>query len=163
MLQRQNDRGFTLIEILIVILIIGIMASVTLFAYGDFGASRKADTTAEQFIAYIKLVQQRSILEMVSLGVTVTSQGYETYRFDNNQWQLIPRNSHIFRRSFPEGLVVNLKSNIKHGTKAPTIIITPAGKMTEFILTFGTSSQPEVNSVVGLYNGDLKLIKTQHQ
>ncbi|MGQ3889532.1 type II secretion system minor pseudopilin GspH [Legionella sp. CNM-1927-20] len=152
----QNERGFTLIEILVVILIIGIIASVALFAFGDFGTSRRIKLTAEQFSAYLKLVQQRAILEMVTLGVTVNNEGYETYRYSNNSWQPMPKNSLIFHRFFPKDTVITLQNQLKNNT-GPTIIVTPSGSMTEFKLIFGTPSQPSIITLTGKHNGVLTL------
>src|SRR3712207_1831206 len=116
----QNERGFTLIEILIVVLIIGIIASVALFAFGDFGKSRQVKVTTEQFVAYIKLVQQRAILEMATLGINLTGEGYKTYRYlSDNNWQPMPKNSLIFHRSFPKDITVTLQSKIKNIPKGP--------------------------------------------
>ncbi|WP_131781721.1 type II secretion system minor pseudopilin GspH [Legionella gresilensis] len=150
----QNERGFTLIEILVVILIIGIIASVALFAFGDFGTSRRIKLTAEQFSAYLKLVQQRAILEMVTLGVTINNEGYETYRHSNNSWQSMPKNSLIFHRFFPKDTVITLKAQLKNNI-GPNIIITPSGSMTEFTLIFGTSAEPNIITLIGKHNGAL--------
>ncbi|STX29016.1 general secretion pathway protein LspH [Legionella beliardensis] len=154
----RNERGFTLIEILVVILIIGIIASATLFAFGDFGTSRRVKVTAEQFIAYTKLVQQRAILEMTTLGINVSSGGYETYRYVNdNSWQPMPKNSLIFHRTFPKDVIVTLQNNIKNKTNGPNIIVTSSGNMTEFKLIFGTSAQPNIITITGEHNGNLTL------
>src|SRR6185436_13052386 len=125
----QNEDGFTLIELLIVILIIGIITSVTLLSIGDFGQTREVKTTAEQFLAYIKLVQQKAILEIATLGIMINHAGYETYRYlnDNKTWQPLPKKSLIFHRFFPKKLIVTLQNKLKNTNQEPDIIISPSG------------------------------------
>lgn len=152
------DRGFTLIEILVVIVIVGITLSISLLAFGDFGAARKALVTAEQFASYTKLVQQRAILEVNALGITVNKNGYETLRFDNKaSWQPMPKNSLFHWRPFPEQVAVSLQAVPGLHVKGPDIVIGPSGALTSFMLFFGTSTNPKLVSLKGLRNGDLVL------
>lgn len=151
-------RGFTLIELLIVIVIIGIVSSVTLYAFGDFGASRKATVAAEQFTSYLKLLEQRAILETSTFGINITPAGYETYRLDNaSKWSQMPKNSFFHWQAFPAKVLVQLQSTIQNHTKRPDIIINPSGDMTAFKLFFGTRGEPELIQLIGKHNGDIVL------
>ena len=151
-------RGFTLIELLIVILIIGIVSSVTLYAFGDFGASRKAKVAAEQFTSYLKLLEQRAILETNTFGININLGGYETYRLDNHsKWSPMPQNSFFHWQAFPEKVVIHLQSPIQNHTKRPDIIISPSGDITAFKLYFGTQGEPQLIQLVGKHNGDIIL------
>lgn len=154
---RNTKRGFTLIEILVVILIIGISTAVAMLAFGDFGAGRKAIVTAEHFKAYIKLVQQRAILEMNTLGINIKSNGYETLRFsDNLSWHPIT-NSSLFRwQSFPPNVKVTFRNKMR---TAPDLVINPSGDMTPFALNFGVEGEPDMITLIGDDNGELYLQK----
>ncbi|WP_419421013.1 type II secretion system minor pseudopilin GspH [Legionella sp. D16C41] len=158
----RNKEGFTLIELLVVILIIGIIASAALFSFGDFGTGRRVKLNAEQFRAYIKLVQQRAILEMTTLGININNEGYETFRYSDNNWQSMPKNSLIFHRFFPKDVVISLQNNLKDRT-GPSIIVTPAGNMTEFRLIFGTPTEPNIVTLTGKYNGVLTLDNSKNK
>jgi general secretion pathway protein H len=154
----QHQRGFTLIEVLVVIVIISIIATGSLVAFGDFGASRKAIVFAEQFSSYLKLVRQRAILEMNTLGINVTKEGYETFRFEQGKvWQAMPKNSLFHWQSFPAKVVVTLHSTIKNNTRTPDIIIQSSGDMSEFTLDFGTLAEPNKVTLVGQHNGEIFL------
>lgn len=147
-------RGFTLIEILIVIVIIGIVSAVSIVAFGDFGAGRKAQVFAEQFAAYIKLVRQRAILEMSTLGINVTSKGYDTWRYDYaKSWQPLSKTSLFRWQAFPDNIVVKLNSRIKNNNNTPDIILQSSGDMSEFTLVFGTRAQPQQIMLTGENNG----------
>ena len=155
---KLTERGFTLIELLIVIVIIGIVSTVTLYAFGDFGASRKAKMAAEHFTSYLKLLEQRAILETSTFGININPAGYETYQLDtHSQWKPMPQNSFFHWQSFPAKIKVQLESPIQNHTKNPDIIINPSGGMTPFKLTFGTEGNPQLIQILGKHNGDMVL------
>lgn len=146
----RTRRGFTLIEILVVIFIIGITATMALLSFGDFGASRNARLTAENFSAYIKMLQQRALFEAGTLKVTFTNDGYETQRLVENNWQAIP--NRLFRwRSFPKYIRVRL-----YNLPNKSIILSSSGEISSFRLSFGTSSHPDMYILMN--QNDNKLI-----
>lgn len=157
-MKSTNNRGFTLIEILIVIVIIGIVSTVTLYAFGDFGASRKAKMAAEQFVSYLKLVEQRAILETSTFGININQTGYETYQLNNNsKWSPGPKNSFFHWQALPKKVIVTLQSPHQNHTKKPDIIIVPTGGMSTFKLFFGTQAAPQLILLIGKHNGDIIL------
>jgi general secretion pathway protein H len=163
------ERGFTLIEILLVVTIIGITLGFVLLRIGDFGASRRALVTAEQFSSYIKLVQQRAILEATAFGIKLTKEGYLTYRFADGVWQPLVAKPIFQPQSFPNSIVVGwLGSSSKHPLVCPTgnsfrpdIVIRGSGDMTEFMMDFGTKAKPNLATLVGKPDGQLSLSR-QH-
>lgn len=133
------ERGFTLIEILVVVMIIGISMGFAMLAFGDFGGSRRAIIAAEQLVSYIKLVQQRAILESTSLGIKFNGQSYQTVRWTNNQWQELSARSIFHPRTFPNNLQVTVHGNNK--TKLPDIIINASGDISTFTIDFATQKE----------------------
>ena len=79
-----RPKGFTLIEILIVIVIIGITIGFALIAFGDFGEGKRIRFAAEQLINTIKLSQQKAILESSTLGLKVDQSSYRVFKFINS-------------------------------------------------------------------------------
>lgn len=153
----MNNKGFTLIEILVVLLIIGITMGFALMSFGDFGEKRRIIVAAEQFTQYVKLVQQQAILETSTLGINFKNDSYQVLRFKAPaSWSPLPAKSIFHRQHFPRGLVINLKkANTKPGT--PIIIINSSGDMTPFTLDFGTSKQSSLATINGLRNGTISV------
>jgi len=151
----MKNKGFTLIEILVVVLIIGITLGFAMMAFGDFGEKRRIVISAEQFANYVKLVQQQAILETSTLGISFKNNTYQVLRFQPpSSWSPMQA-THIFRQQqFPKGVMINLRhAKIKPGT--PTIIINSSGDMTAFTLDFGTAKEASLATIIGARNGAL--------
>lgn len=149
-------RGFTLIEILIVIVIIGIISGLSIYALGDFGASRKATVTAEHFKSYLALLQQRAILEARSFGISVQPTGIQTYALDETlHWVPMSNKSFFHWQAFPSRVVVSSSKGGSWSAAHPAIIINPSGNMTPFQLFFGTTNNPKLINVSGKNNGEI--------
>ena|SRR3990167_1999364 len=155
--------GFTLIEVLIVIVIVGIVSSLTLYALGDFGLSREAKVAAEQLSSYLQLLEQRATLETSTLSVQFSMQnntlsGYQTYRLNNaSQWRLIPQTTLFHWQAFPAKILVHFESDTQSPTQKPDIIINPSGDISPFTLFFGTRQTPQLIQLVGKPNGEIVL------
>ncbi|WED44184.1 type II secretion system minor pseudopilin GspH [Legionella cardiaca] len=148
----MRAKGFTLIEILVVLIIIGITIGFALLSFGDFGASRRAVVSAEQFANYIKLTQHRAILEMTPLGITINKENFQTFRFEQNVWKPMVEKTIFRTQYFPSNITVNLQ-RMHTITKNPDIIISASGDITPFSLDFGTNQKPKLATVVGKPNG----------
>lgn len=148
------NRGFTLIEILVVVLIIGITISFACLSFGDFGAGRRAVVNAEQFSSYLKFLQHQAILENNALGVSINKEGYTTYRFNQQTWQIISKQSIFHERYFPSSIVVNIRTS--HRNK-PEIIINAEGDISEFFAHFGTLQNPTIATLSSKEGGELTI------
>ncbi len=133
-----REKGFTLIEILIVLLILSICLCCTLFAFGDLGSNRQVLITAEQFCAHLKLARQKAILENTNLAIKVTGQGYQIYHLVRGRWQLKPGISLFRWHRFPASVVVSSPSSQKQES---TLYFRANGDITPFVLNFGTIKQ----------------------
>jgi general secretion pathway protein H len=125
--------GFTLIEILVVVVILGITASVAIMAFGDFGKSRSIEAEAERFASKLRLVRYHAILEALPYKIQITPNGYEILRFiPPNQWE----KSHI------KTTRIHLVSQ-----KNQEILIQASGEVTPFNLIFGVSKKHPISQV----------------
>ena len=139
-MKRLICRGFSLIEILVVLFIMGITFTFALISFGDFGQKRQIIVAAEQLSQYIQLVQQYAILETSTLRIQPP-----------DTWTSIP-SSPLFRHQyFPKGMVIN-------GTMRPFVIgVDASGDMTPFRLTMGSTTEPTIVTLIGKRNGTVTL------
>lgn len=151
--RRSNANGFTLVEILVVVLIVGITLGFALLAFGDFGSKRRILMSAEQFVNYVKFVQQQAILETSTLGISFNQNGYHVMRFQPPaSWQAMPSKRIFHQQHFPSNAIVYFESTAKK-LRHPQIIINSSGDMTAFRLNFSTLKQDNIATVVGKQDG----------
>jgi general secretion pathway protein H len=142
---KKAHKGFTLVEILVVVLIIGLTLGFALLNFGDFGGKRRIIVAAEQFAHHIKAVQQQAILETSTLGIHISQAGYQTLRFEPSRHRWLPVSSHrLFQQQlFPDNLILAIKHSV-HKKGQPEIIINATGDITPFTLELGTGKQPSL-------------------
>lgn len=81
----RADSGFTLIEVMVVIVIIGLMSSLVLL---NMPASEKtAREQAEELAARLTLAARSAVLSGETVGVTLTSEGYGFLRRRASGWK----------------------------------------------------------------------------
>ena len=84
------NKGFTLLEVMLVVLIIGIVTSLAVYAMKPVGPSRQAKSEAQALMAAIDYAQQQAILSHQPYGLVINDRGYKFYSYqglDQGQWQ----------------------------------------------------------------------------
>lgn len=143
-----------MVEILVVLLIFGITLSLALMVFGDFGARRRVVFASEQFVNYIKLVQQQAVLEMSTLGIRVNQSTYQALRFDPfSGWRMFPANGIFRQHAFPASTELRFHPSISSGN-GPELVMNESGDITPFHLSVELNHEV-VASIDGLHNGTL--------
>jgi general secretion pathway protein H len=104
--RRLKNRGFTLIEILVVVVIIGVMVSIATLAMGVLGRDSEVEDQSRRFWAVLRQAREESELQGLDVGVAVTPTDYAFMRFDTreNAWVPIENDKLYAPRKLPEGL-----------------------------------------------------------
>lgn len=159
--RRKYSPGFTLIEILIVLLIIGITATFAVLATGDFGASKRIEVAADTLANLLRFAEEQAILEPAVLGVAITDSRYQFYRYrystteHKGAWILITDQRVFKPRSLPSGAQMQL--SVADPNQSPALVIDPNGNITPFTLQFGKINQAALYQVSGQRNGAMTL------
>jgi general secretion pathway protein H len=108
---RLRPRGFTLLEVLVVIVIVGIMVSVATISIGTIGRDNQVQDEAERLQSIMNQASQEAQLQGREYGLLVDSDGYEFFIFDAKlqTWQPISDDELLTSRALPEGLLIKLK------------------------------------------------------
>lgn len=158
-LLRTCQRGFTLLEIMIVILIVSITLTFALLSFGDFGNKRRIIVAAEQFMQYFKLIQQQAILEAGTLGVKLSPQGYQVFRYDNKGYWTVMNEKKIFSfQTIPNAASLDW-TTARHVKNEPEIIFHPSGDMSAFTVFFNSRDKTKLITIQGAHDGRLTMIQ----
>ena len=110
---RNIQGGFTLIEILIVVAMIGILTSVVVinFSTGDSAYRIRADL--DRFTSVVEMARHRAMMRNRDWGIHINQEGYyfTEYNPEINEW--IERIDRTFKRTpWPNGAITRLKTEI---------------------------------------------------
>ena len=83
----ENVSGFTLVELMVVLLIIGLMASVVVFSFPS--GSSKLEEDAQRFAARTAALRDNAILQSRPMAVQVTPSGYSFLERRKGSWSVI--------------------------------------------------------------------------
>ncbi|SHE55344.1 general secretion pathway protein H [Microbulbifer donghaiensis] len=86
----RQSRGFTLIEVLVVIVIIATLAGMAVLSLGNSGA-RAWSGEVQRLAALLQLVADRALIDKAHYGVVFESDRYSVVRFDPTvmKWQAL--------------------------------------------------------------------------
>ncbi|NQD35666.1 type II secretion system protein [Permianibacter sp. IMCC34836] len=127
---RQSPRGFTLLEILVVVVIIGLMAGAMVMIGSDNRAAVARDEI-EQLNAKMKLALEEAQLNGVELGLVVTEHDYRFVTFGNDRWSPISDDKAYQLHRLPDGfeLALEIEGFKLAGARLPGARITDEGKV----------------------------------
>lgn len=107
---RPPAAGFSLLELLVVIVILAIMVGMTVLSLGTLRAEDPAETEANRLRALLALVAEEALIQGRDLGVQFFPDGYRFLSWDPDAalWSVIDDEAALRRRTLPEGLRVVL-------------------------------------------------------
>jgi len=102
--------GFTLIEILVTMIIIGVVISMATLAVGVLGRDRQIEDQAKRLWAVTAQAHEEAELQGRDLGLFIEDHGYlfMTYNQRHQQWEDVEDDDLLARRELPAGLSFRL-------------------------------------------------------
>ena len=109
-LARPATAGFTLIELMVVIFIIGLLAAATLLSVGTTGRDSQLEQERDRLAALIEYVRERAALQTVEYGLRCEQGGFRFVMYDNRkaQWLEDSLDDALRPRTLPAGLDLTL-------------------------------------------------------
>lgn len=171
----KYNAGFSLLELLVVIVIIGIAVSFATLALGDNQAERMSHKS-KQLAALIELAKEQAIFNSEELGLLFTNDSYSFYKLGTkvnkekkevNVWQAVANDRVLTKRTLPNGLEYELylegtmvdlaASKLKEVT--PHVFILSDGSISPFELIL-TDRIGHTFKMIMTENGKHKIITT---
>lgn len=137
-----KSAGFTLIEILVVLVIVSIMTGVVVVNMPTFVTDGDLDEEADRLKVLIEMSRQESLMQAVELGFEPERDSYRFLEYDDlgQQWYPVDR-SPFKTRKLPASLrlELNVEGNdweLENGGEStpPPVLILSSGEMTPFEL-----------------------------
>lgn len=142
----QKQSGFTLIEIIVVVVIIGVFAVVMTLSFGDASA-RQSEQYLQRILALVNLATEQAVFNSRDYGLSFRKDGYHFYELEDGRWKYLTSDRMFKERELPAGLTHSLylegiKVVLEEETKArPQIFITSDGEISFFRLDVSDNRQ----------------------
>ena len=105
----RKQSGFTLVEVMVVVIIIGVMATFAGISIGSRVNEDKLETEARRAEAILKLASEEAEAKGIEIGLRFTEGGYRLLTLDaNRQWQDYEASGPLRRRSFASPFALSL-------------------------------------------------------
>ena len=132
---RRAAAGFTLIEMMVVIVLIGVLASMVHINLGDNNA-RQARQEADVLLSLMHGLREKAVLEGREYGLRLEPGAYQLMGFAGEQWQVLEP-----KVKLPEGLSLALilegqDQPLMAGSDTPQLLWLSSDENTAFDLHF---------------------------
>ncbi len=107
----MRNKGFTLVEILVVVVIMAVVISLAVLSIGVTGRDNQLDQESRRLQALIDLLHERAVLEGRDFGVRVEPSGYSFVVYDNyrDAWARFDEENEYRHRNLPKGISLQLQ------------------------------------------------------
>jgi general secretion pathway protein H len=151
------QRGFTLIEILVVMMIVGIMVAGTVLSVGLAHGDRDLEKERDRVVSLIEYMREQATLQSREIGIRCFQGGYEFLVYARDPanpgvgvWQRVGDDPLARARTMPRGLELELavdgrkvalpEKDVREDELAPQILLFSSGEMNLFELTLRRES-----------------------
>ena len=160
----MRSKGFTLVEILIVMLIITVVISLTVLSVTSTGRDGQLDEESRRIEGLVGLLHERALLEGRDFGLLIEPAAYQFVVYDTRRslWLTLDQESEFRHRDLPKGISFQLQldsqtvvikpidRNLSNGAPPnPQIAIAASGEGTPFRLILQRDATQAKTAVAG--------------
>ena len=174
----MRNKGFTLVEILVVVVIIAIMVSLAVLSIGVTGRDGQLDEESRRIEGLVGLLHERALLEGRDFGLRIEPGAYEfvVYEPRRDRWLALNQEREFRHRELPKGVTFQLELDSQiivikaidrnlssdQAPPGPQVAIAASGEGTPFRLTLQRDGTSAKASVDGDALGKISRISSDH-
>lgn len=168
-----RGRGFTLLEVLVVVFIIGVVATLALLSVDNSAGDDRLQREARRLHTLLGIAGEEAVLFGVELGFEVTADGYRFMRLDADGWTPVTATDHPLRPRTLEGNVTlrlvredeerrrlvgsDDDDDEEDGGPRPDVLFLSSGEITPFELSMTASGAQARYRLEGKLTGELDM------
>jgi general secretion pathway protein H len=160
----MRSKGFTLVEILVVIVIMAAVISIAVLSVSSTGRDSQLDEESRRIEGLVGLLHERALLEGRDFGLRIEPTAYEFVVYDarRDRWMMLDQEREFRHRDLPKGITFQLQldsqtvvikavdRNLTGGDPpGPQVAIAASGEGTPFRLTLQRDATQAKASVDG--------------
>lgn len=140
----RPSSGFTMIEILVVLVVVGLLASLAIVNLGGGQQLRELENEVREVYLLMQTANEQAILNNEELGLVLEDDGYQfvVYDVETAKWEV--KEERLFsKRSYPEWLTVTLllddeesETGSEEGELSPDLMFLSSGETDQFEMEF---------------------------
>jgi general secretion pathway protein H len=175
----MRNKGFTLVEILVVVVIIAIVVSLAVLSVGVTGRDAQLDEESRRIEGLVGLLHERALLEGRDFGLRIEPTAYEfvVYEQRRDRWMSFDQEHEFRRRELPKGVSFQLELDSQvvvlkpidrtlasdEPPPGPQVAIAASGDGTPFRLTLLRDGTQAKASVDGDALGKVSHVGSDHR
>lgn len=144
-------RGFTLVEILVVVVIAGILTGAVLLGLGRSGPGQVNQREIARLAASLEVMCDQALLSGTARGLRFHEDGYDFWRHAAAGWQVLPTDEKPSSVRWPEGLrarieIEGLSLRPARNARSPQVACTGIEPPTSFVIELGAGEHRQTMS-----------------
>lgn len=105
----KHHRGFTLLEIMLVMLLLGLMASYVVVNFVSESRTARLEKEAARLQQLVQVLSETAILKQQDFGVVMNDKGYQFVVHDGQKWQEVAEPEFMRFHAWPEAIKAELE------------------------------------------------------
>ncbi len=176
----NRQSGFTLLEIMLVIVIIGIVMSFVTISIGGDRRGQEMDREVKRFMALMELASSEATLRSQQMAIRIGEEDYAFYALQNQQWVPFQNDREFRLREMPKGMKLFLEiedsplsalkdpgendpddyeEDEEEAAEPPQVFLLSSGEVSPFSVTFSApETEKKVRIEINLL-GDMEIVE----